>query len=285
MRQRETRAVGQIAFAAAVWTLCLPVVSACDSPGCEDYNGFPPRIRTVIIAVGGQSLLRFPKKSSEIITVGLVLFFVICVTYLRRRRLRQRTSQLPYNRAGNQASHLRKPSGVPVPSGYSVYYQAAPSYPAAHIPQYPPRGYDSNSQLQWASSSNAHRKPEPVVPVSPVFPLAPSGVTSRPISSLDTAPPSLRSSVRQDQSTTRVTRTPDASSLASPRSTQRDIVAAPLSPQHTSSSSRSRLVASPPAASAATLPSNTPRPFALSPTHTGATNNRSDDPPPAYTPI
>ncbi|KAG6373171.1 hypothetical protein JVT61DRAFT_6789 [Boletus reticuloceps] len=272
MRQRETRAVGQIAFAAAVWTLCLPVVSACDSPGCEDYNGFPPHIRTVIIAVG----------------VGFVLFFVICVAYLRRRRLRQRTSQLPYNRAGNQASHLRKPSGVPVPSGYSVYYQAAPSYPAAHIPQYPPRGYDtrhSNSQLQWASSSNALRKPEPVVPVSPVFPLAPSAVTSRPISSLDTAPPSLRSSVRQDQSTTRVARTPDASSIASPRSTQSDIVEAPLSPQHTSSSSRSRLVASIPAASAATLPSNTPRPFALSPTHTGATNNRGDDPPPAYTPV
>ncbi|KAF8139708.1 hypothetical protein EV363DRAFT_307210 [Boletus edulis] len=206
----------------------------------------------------------------------------------RRRRLRQSTSQLPYNRVGNRAPHLRKPSSVPVPSSYSVYYQATPSSPAAHIPQYPPRGYDthhSNSQLQWGSPSNAYRKPEPVVPVSPVFPLAPSGITSRPISSLDTVPPSLRSSVRQDQSTTRVARTPDASSLASPRSTQRDIVEAPLSPQHTSSSSRSRSVASPPAASAATPPSNTPRPFALSPTHTGATNNHSDDPPPAYTPI
>ncbi|KAF8139709.1 hypothetical protein EV363DRAFT_1292116 [Boletus edulis] len=53
MRQRETRAVGQIAFAAAVWTLSIPVVSACDSPGCEDYNGFSPHIRTIIIAAGG----------------------------------------------------------------------------------------------------------------------------------------------------------------------------------------------------------------------------------------
>jgi hypothetical protein len=226
---------------------------------------------------------------------ALVLFLGICCLYVRRRRLRGRATQLPqvsYGRMRKQSSNLPKQSYVSDPSGYHAYHQTTPpTPPPLYIPRYPPRGYDTrhtNSQSQWPSSSNVQTIPEPVTPVSL---RAPSGVTSRPISSLDTAPLPLRSSVRRDESITVVSRPSSPPSSASLRSPQRNVVGSPLPPLHPSPLPRSLSVVIPPPASppsphpsGAIPPSRTARPFALAPTDTGTSNN-NDEAPPAYTPL
>ncbi|KAF8555942.1 hypothetical protein OG21DRAFT_787733 [Imleria badia] len=276
MRQQDTRAAGHIAFAVVVWIACLPVVSACDSLTTSCDNTVFSQQNVVAIVV----------------TVVVFSLAIAGVWLRRRRRLRTRTTQLrqiPYNGMRNQSLNRPKPPSAPAPIGYPVYYQATPPAPPhAHIPRYPPRGYDTshrNSQSQWPSSSNLRPISESVGPVSPVSTRAPSSVTSRPISSFDTATPSLRSSVRRDEPIASVPRSLAAQSSASLRSAQRNVVEPPRSPPPPSPQTRSPSVVIPPPASGAIPPSNPTRPFALSPMHTGATNSNIDEAPPPYTPI
>ena len=176
-----------------------------------------------------------------------------------------------------------KRSSVPIPaSGYPGHYQPPPPPPPpSHIPQYPSRGHDAylgNSRSQRPSS--VRRMPEPVTPVSPVSQRAPSSITSRPISSVGTAPISVRGS----EPPVTVPLPPSPTLPSSPRSPQRNVARSSLPP--TSSPRQSTAsVTDRPSASVATRPSNTSRPPALSPMHTGLSTAVADDPPPAYTPL
>jgi len=278
MRPQDTRVVRQIAFAFVVWTSCLPVVSACDDCGMDDIiDGLSQPTLIGIIAA----------------CAALALFLGICGLYLRRRRVRQRATQLP-RISYDQTSKLSSNPYAPVLSGYPVYHQAAS--PSLHVPRYPPQGYDtrhSNSHSQWPSSSNVYTIPEQVTPVSPASLRAPSGVTSRPISSFDTTSLPLRSSVRRDDPITNVSLPSSPPLSASPRSPQRNVVESPLLSLSPSPLPRSPSVATPPPSSppaphpsGAIPPPKTTRPVVLAPMDTGTTSsNNVYEAPPAYTPI
>ncbi|KAH0838750.1 hypothetical protein J3R83DRAFT_7115 [Lanmaoa asiatica] len=261
MPQQDTPAsVGRIAFAVVVWSSCLPVVSAqlCDSS-----------------AMGVGCVLSRPAVIGIAVGVGVLL--ILLTAYLRRRRLQRRVvlpSRVPYDGVGRRSSNLLKQYNAPVPGYYPTYYQATPpAPPPVHIPQYPPRGYDTYYSYSQSKAT---------APASPVLMRTPSSIPSRPISSPDTTSFS-RSSVHRDEPITTV---PSAPSPALPHSTQRNVAEShlPSSPPPRSSS-----VAIPPASPTSPPPANdipplnAARPFALAPMHTGTSNNIGE-PPPVYTP-
>ena len=224
------------------------------------------------------------------ITVVLVIFVAICSARLRRRRLRNRVrlSNVPFDGLMTiRSSNAPKPCRAPVPGG-SVYYQTTSlAPPPVQIPQYPPRGYDTyhnHLRSQGVPPSPIRTVPPPTAPVSPVSMRAPSGTSSRPISSLDTTPLSLRPSVHRNESTTSMPTSPSSlSSPVSPRSTQRNVAESSLPPLPSSPPLRSP----PPAVSPpqSHQPVNPAPPFALTSMHTGTSYNNMDEPPPAYTPV
>ncbi|KAG8220734.1 hypothetical protein J3R82DRAFT_3064 [Butyriboletus roseoflavus] len=205
----------------------------------------------------------FSKQALIGVVIAGVVFVIMCYLRCRQPRPRRavRLSQVPLDGTGRQSSYPPKPYNAPAVGGYLPYYQATPPAPLpVPMPQYPPRGYDTCHNYS-ASQSTARTIPEPIAPTR-----APSSVISRPISSHDTTSHSLRSSVRRGD----------------------PIAIVPLSPS--SPPPRSPSVAIPPASAPSPRPSgaiqlpSAARPFALSPIHTGISNN-IDEPPPAYTPV
>ena len=210
------------------------------------------------------------------------------------RRIRNaRLARTRCNPSGGRPPSVPKPWNASVPGGYPTYYQTAPPPPPppapVHTPQYPPRGYEyhGHSQSRRVPPSPIQSIPQPTTARLLVSTRAPSGTTSRPVSSVDHTPLSVRSSVHRNEPATFLPSNPSSSSpLSSSRSTQ------PPHPPHSSPPPRSPSVAvlsvasSPPQRlSAATSPRRNPPPsLPLTSMNTGASYS-IDEPPPAYTPI